>query len=66
MERKNKENKKLNLSCQILKIILMNIVLCVYQTSTPFGLALKFQNYTLKEKGFEPCDHGWWKINEKM
>lgn len=38
----------------------------IFKTSTPFGLALKFQNYTLKEKGFEPCDHGWWKINEKM
>ncbi|XP_069744643.1 transmembrane protease serine 7 isoform X4 [Narcine bancroftii] len=37
------------------------------QISAPsFGLALKFHNYTLKEKGLEGCDHGWWKINEKM
>ncbi|XP_051870429.1 uncharacterized protein LOC127569668 [Pristis pectinata] len=38
-----------------------------FKTSAPsFGLALKFHNYTLKEKGLEGCDHGWWKINEKM
>ncbi|XP_072116359.1 transmembrane protease serine 7 [Mobula birostris] len=39
----------------------------IFKTSAPsFGLALKFHNYTLKEKGIEGCDHGWWKINEKM
>ncbi|XP_041066812.1 transmembrane protease serine 7 [Carcharodon carcharias] len=38
-----------------------------FKTSRPsFGLALKFHNYTVKEKGLERCDHGWWKINEKM
>ncbi|XP_078088026.1 transmembrane protease serine 7 [Mustelus asterias] len=38
-----------------------------FKMSKPsFGLALKFYNYTVKEKGLERCDHGWWKINEKM
>ncbi|XP_051782550.1 transmembrane protease serine 7 [Erpetoichthys calabaricus] len=42
---------------------------CTWGFRTPrtnLGIALKFYNYELKEKGLKGCDHGWWKINEKM
>ncbi|MGH0165154.1 UNVERIFIED_CONTAM: hypothetical protein FKN15_065262 [Acipenser sinensis] len=42
---------------------------CAWVFQTPvktLGIALKFSNYMLKEKGLKGCDHGWWKINEKL
>uniref|UniRef100_H3A585 Transmembrane serine protease 7 n=1 Tax=Latimeria chalumnae TaxID=7897 RepID=H3A585_LATCH len=42
---------------------------CSWAFKTPhsdLGIALKFYNYVLKQKGLKGCNHGWWKINEKM
>ncbi|XP_034771906.2 transmembrane protease serine 7-like [Acipenser ruthenus] len=42
---------------------------CAWVFQTPvktLGIALKFSNYVLKEKGLKGCEHGWWKINENL
>ncbi|XP_063063578.1 transmembrane protease serine 7 [Engraulis encrasicolus] len=36
-----------------------------FQTPRPgLGVALTFQNYILRLKDLQSCEHGWWKINE--
>ncbi|XP_073796774.1 transmembrane protease serine 7 isoform X2 [Danio rerio] len=32
--------------------------------SGSLGVALRFQNYMLKLKDSQNCEHGWWKVNE--
>uniref|UniRef100_A0A8C1BTB8 Transmembrane protease serine 7 n=1 Tax=Cyprinus carpio carpio TaxID=630221 RepID=A0A8C1BTB8_CYPCA len=32
--------------------------------SSALGVALRFQNYMLKLKDLQNCEHGWWKVNE--
>lgn len=41
-------------------------LLVCQMTSGPLGVALRFQNYTLKLKDSQNCEHGWWKVNEIM
>ncbi|KAA0704542.1 Transmembrane protease serine 7 [Triplophysa tibetana] len=33
-------------------------------SSNAQGVALRFQNYNLKLKDSQNCEHGWWKVNE--
>ncbi|XP_042298903.1 transmembrane protease serine 7-like [Sceloporus undulatus] len=43
--------------------------ICTWTFQIPqkdFGIALKFHNYTIREKSIKGCEHGWWKINEHM
>ncbi|XP_069046065.1 transmembrane protease serine 7 isoform X2 [Lepisosteus oculatus] len=40
---------------------------CTWAFQAPIqglGIALRFENYLLKEKDLKGCEHGWWKINE--
>ncbi|XP_029935278.1 transmembrane protease serine 7 [Myripristis murdjan] len=40
---------------------------CTWRFQTPnsaLGVALKFENYTLKAKDMKGCEHGWWKVND--
>ncbi|XP_034718683.1 uncharacterized protein LOC117938269 [Etheostoma cragini] len=40
---------------------------CTWKFETPnraLGVALQFENYVLKPKAMEGCEHGWWKVNE--
>ncbi|XP_015261434.1 PREDICTED: transmembrane protease serine 7 [Gekko japonicus] len=43
--------------------------ICSWNFQTPqknLGIALTFHNYTISEKSIKGCEHGWWKINERM
>ncbi|XP_048122344.1 transmembrane protease serine 7 [Alosa alosa] len=40
---------------------------CTWRFQAPragLGVALTFQNYMLKLKDLNACEHGWWKVNE--
>ncbi|KAL6097858.1 tmprss7 [Pungitius sinensis] len=40
---------------------------CTWKFETPssaLGVALQFENYVLKPKEVNGCEHGWWKVNE--
>ncbi len=53
----------------IIHSIQMGVFCWVFMCQMPsgaLGVALGFQNYTLKLKDFQNCEHGWWKVNENM